>query len=136
MGDYLRKCYCYLLGMYSFREIREKRKSRFYLIKYAKIIGNIGKVLDICISTICNGLKQNKLRIIAVPFSFQAIVFFSFVRLLWGFSRLLKYCYIDRFGKRQKLRNFRGLKCILVCPISGPNEHCAKVRCLYYNNVK
>ena len=136
MGDYLRICYRYLLGIYSFREIREKRKSRFYLIKYAKVIGKIGKVLDICISTICNGLKQNKLRIIAVPFFFQAIVFFSFVRLLWGFSRLLKYCYIDRFGKRQKLRNFRGLKCILVCPISGPNEHCAKVRCLYYNNVK
>ena len=82
MGDYLRKCYCYLLGMYSFREIREKRKSRFYLIKYAKVIGKIGKVLDICISTICNGLKQNKLRIRAVPFFFQAIVFFSFFRLL------------------------------------------------------
>ena len=54
--------------MYSFREIREKRESRFYLIKYAKIIGKIG--------TICNGLKQNKLRIIALPFLFQAIVFF------------------------------------------------------------
>ena len=76
MGDYLRKCYCYLLGMYSFREIREKRESRFYLIKYANIIDKIGKVLDIFISTICNGLKQNKLRIIAVPFFFQAIVFF------------------------------------------------------------
>ena len=136
MGDYLRKCYYYLLGMYSFREIREKRKSRFYLIKYAKIIGKIGKVLDICISTICNGLKRNKLRIIALPFLFQAIVFFNFVRHLCWFSRLLKYCYIDRFGKRQKLRNLRGLKCILVCPISGPNEHCTKVRCLYYNNVK
>ena len=90
MGDYLRKCYCYLLGMYSFREIREKRESRFYLIKYAKVISKIGKVLDICINTICNGLKQNKLIIIAVPFFFQAIVFFSFVRLLCGFSRLLK----------------------------------------------
>ena len=76
MGDYLRKCYCYLLGMYSFREIREKRESHFYLIKYAKIIGKISKVLDICISTICNGLKQNKFRIIALPFLFQAIVFF------------------------------------------------------------
>ena len=127
MGDYLRKCFCYLLGMYSFREIREKRKSRFYLIKYAKIIGNICKVLDICISAICNGFKQNKLRIIAVPFFFQAIVFFSFVRLLCGFSRLLKQCYIDRFGKRQKLRDLRGLKCILVCPMSGPNEHRAQV---------
>ena len=126
MGDYLRKCFCYLLGMYSFREIREKRKSRFYL-KNAKIIGKICKVLDICISTICNGLKRNKLRIIAVAFFFQAIVFFSFVRHLCGFSRLLKYCYIDRFGKRQKLRNLRGLKCILVYPISGLNEHCAKV---------
>ena len=52
MGDYLRKCYCSLLGMYSFQEIREKRKSHFYLIKYAKIIGKIGKVLDICINTI------------------------------------------------------------------------------------
>ena len=127
MRAYLRKCYCYLLGIYTFQEIREKRKSRFYLIKYAKIIGKIGKVLDICISTICNGLKRNKLRIIAVPFFFQAIVFFSSVRLLCWFSRLLKYCYIDRFGKRQKLRNFRGLKCILVCPISGPSEHCANV---------
>ena len=127
MGDYLRKCYCYLLGMYGFREIREKRKSRFYLIKYAKIIGKIGKVLDICISTICNGLKRNKHRITALPFLFQAIVFFTFVRHLYWFRRLLKYCYIDRFGKRQKLRNFRGLKRILVCPISGPNEHCAKV---------
>ena len=82
MRDYLRKCFCYLLEMYSFREIREKRKSRFYLIKYAKVMGKIGKVLDICISTICNGLKQNRLSIIAVPFFFQAIVFFSFVRLL------------------------------------------------------
>ena len=72
---FLRKCFCYLLGMYSFREIREKRKSRFHLIKYAKIIGKIGKVLEICISAICNGFKQNKLRIIAVPFFFQAIVF-------------------------------------------------------------
>ena len=62
--------------MYSFREIREKRESRFHLIKYTKIIGTIGKVLDICISTICNGLKQNKLSIIALPFLFQAIVFF------------------------------------------------------------
>ena len=110
MRAYLRKCYCYLPGMYTFQEIREKRKSRFYLIKYAKIIGKIGKVLDICINTIRNGLKRNKLRIIAVPFFFQAIVFFSFVRLLCWFSRLLKYCYIDRFGKRQKLRNFRGLR--------------------------
>ena len=101
----------------------KNEKSRFYLIKYAKIIGKIGKVLDICISTICDGLKRNKLRIIALPFLYQAIVFFSFVRHLCWFSRLLKYCYIDRFGKRQKLRNFRGLKCILVCPISGPNEH-------------
>ena len=45
--------------MYSFREIREKRKSRFYLIKYAKVISKIGKILDIFINTICNGLKQN-----------------------------------------------------------------------------
>ena len=90
MGDYLRKCYCYLLGMYSFREICEKRESRFYLIKYAKVISKIGKILDISINTICNGLKQNKLRIIAVPFFSQAIVFFCFVRLLCGFSRLLK----------------------------------------------
>ena len=37
--------------MYSFWEIREKRKSRFYLIKYAKIIGKIGKLLDICINS-------------------------------------------------------------------------------------
>ena len=57
---------------------------------YAKLIGKIGKVLDICISTICNSLKQNKLRIIALPFLFQAIVIFSFVRHLCGFSRLLK----------------------------------------------
>ena len=35
----------YLLGMYSFREIREKRESRFYLIKYAKVISKIGKIL-------------------------------------------------------------------------------------------
>ena len=61
--------------MYSFREIREKRKSRFYLIKYSKVIGKSDKILDICINTICNGLKRNKLRIIAVPFFFQAIVF-------------------------------------------------------------
>ena len=127
MRAYLRKCYCYLLGMYTLQEIREKRNSRFYLIKYATIIGKIGKVLGICINTIRNGLKRNKLRIIAVPFFFQAILFFSFVRLLCWFSRLLKYCYIDCFGKRQKFRNFRGLKCSLVCPISGPNEHCAKV---------
>ena len=127
MGDHLRKCYCFLLGVYSFREIREKRKSRFYLIKYAKIIGKIGKVLDICVSTICNGLKRNKHRITALPFLFQAIFFFSFVQHLYWFSRLLKYCYIDSFGKRPKLRNLRGLKCILVCQISGLNEHCAKV---------
>ena len=57
--------------MYSFRENREKRKSRFYFIKYANIIGKIGKVLDICISTIFNGLKRNKLRIIAYPSSFK-----------------------------------------------------------------
>ena len=113
--------------MYSFREIREKRESRFNLIKYAKIIGKIGKVLDICISTICNGLKQNKLRIIALPFLFQAIVFFQFRSALVRVQSPFKYCYVDRFEKRQKLRNFRGLKCILVCPISGLNEHCAKV---------
>ena len=67
-----------------------KLKSRFYLIKYAKVRGKIGKILDICINTICNGLKQNKLRIIAVPFFFHAIVFFSFIRLLCGFRHLLK----------------------------------------------
>ena len=60
--------------MYSLQEIREKRKSRFYLIKYANIIGRIGKLLDICINTICNGLKRFKVIIIAVSFFFQANV--------------------------------------------------------------
>ena len=106
MGDYLRKCYCYLLGKYSFREIREKRKSRFYLIKYAKITGKIGKVLDICISAICNGLKRNKLRIIALPFLSQAIVFFKFrsaLALVQSPFKILLYLPLRKRAKIEKL---------------------------------
>lgn len=43
--------------MYSSREIRKKRKSRFYLIKYAKFVGKTGKVLDVCINRIWNEIN-------------------------------------------------------------------------------
>ena len=114
------KCYCYLLGMYSFREIREKRKSCFYFIKYANLVGKIGKVLDICISTIFNGLKRNKLRIIALPFLFQAIVLYSAAndprpqmiprpemipKLNRKWSRTAMIPDVDRKWSRRKMRN-------------------------------
>lgn len=98
-----------------------------------KISGKIDKVLSVCIETIYNTRTWDKVSAWVLPFFYLTIGSFNFFKHSEEFCCLLNY-YIKHLAKGEKLHNFTGFKCILVCPIYSQNKYCAKVCRFCYNN--
>ena len=73
-----------------FEKFARKRKSHLYLIKYAKNIGKIDKVLGIRIETIYNFRTRDKLSIRASPFLYLATGVFLIFQVFWRVQSTVK----------------------------------------------
>ena len=119
-----------------FEKFAKNENRAFCLIKYAKNIWKIDKVLGIRIQTIDKTRTRGKLGIRALLFFYLTIGSLKFFKHFEGFRRLSNYCYIRHLAKWQKLRNFTNFKYILVCPMQSQDYYCAEVYRFYYNNTQ
>ena len=84
----------------SSRNSQKNENTPFYLIKYAKNIRKIDKVLGARIEALYNSRTRHQLSIRASPFFCLTIGSFNFFKYFEGFRRLSKNCLFKLLWKR------------------------------------